>query len=258
MAAACILCQDPLVLDVDDTSDDEQPSSSSAALSDPKTIPDDVELSCGDHFHWQCLLDAWTGPLCPACQKDVTAISPPSTTQVLVTLTNEGGVQPHLDIAPLLNEEAYLRQHPEHRVCRAFLELCSEGDVPAIVDLLRDCDGPAEEDDDDDEQRRPNAVDVLRYRDPLGEMRSGLHAAVAGSSREVAWLLLLLASELDELEFPALVYQEAASLGVMRQDQRGMVDIRTLRDADGRTAEDLAAEMGGVWHGWVGNGRLAV
>lgn len=129
------------------------------------------------------------------------------------------------------------------------------------MDLLKSCDDDDESDDEmDDEPRGPkkSADQVLRYQDPIGDMQSGLHAAVAGGSREVAWLLLLLASNLSEMEFPALVYQEAASLGVMRDDQTGKVDIRSLRDADGKTAEQLAAEMGGVWNGWPGSGRLAI
>lgn len=105
---------------------------------------------------------------------------------------------------------------------------------------------------------RKSADEVLRYQDPIGDMQSGLHAAVAGGSREVAWLLLLLASNLPELEFPALVYQETASLGVLRSDQTGKVDIRSLRDAEGKSAEQLAVEIGGVWNGWPGSGRLTV
>ncbi len=85
-----------------------------------------------------------------------------------------------------------------------------------------------------------------------------MHAAAANGHREVAWLLLLLASQFPELEFPALVFQEAATLGVMREDQEGKVDIRSLRDAQGRTAEDVAREVGVIWNGWIGNGRLAM
>ena len=89
-------------------------------------------------------------------------------------------------------------------------------------------------------------------------MQSGLHAAVSGGSREVAWLLLLLASELDLMQFPPEVFQEASALGIMRGDTTGKTDIRSMRDAQGRSAEDLAQELGGVWHGWAGTGRLAI
>lgn len=71
-------------------------------------------------------------------------------------------------------------------------------------------------------------------------------------------MLLLLASDYPELEMPPLVFQEAAALGVMREDQEGKVDIRSLKDGRGRTAEDVAKEVGVVWHGWIGNGRLAM
>jgi hypothetical protein len=90
-------------------------------------------------------------------------------------------------------------------------------------------------------------------------MQSGLHAAAANGHREVAWLLLLLASDLSQAEFPPLVFQEAAAIGVMREDQDGLTDIRSLKDAAGRSAEDVAAQEGGVvWNGWIGNGRLTV
>ena len=71
-------------------------------------------------------------------------------------------------------------------------------------------------------------------------------------------LLLLLASNYDLMEFPPLVFQEAASMGIMRGLTEDKVDIRSLRDANGKTAEDYANEIGGVWNGWTGNGRLAI
>lgn len=114
-------------------------------------------------------------------------------------------------------------------------------------------------DDDHENQDREIGMDrILRYQDPIGGMQSGLHAAVQAQSREVAWLLLLLASNLDLAEFPPLVFQEAAAMGIMRGLTEDKVDIRSLRDAEGRTAEDVAREVGGVWVGWVGNGRLAI
>jgi hypothetical protein len=101
-------------------------------------------------------------------------------------------------------------------------------------------------------------VMLISSQDPIGDMQSGLHAAAANGHREVAWLLLLLASEYPEMEFPALVFQEAASLGLMREEQDGKVDIRSLRDANGRSAEDVARQNGVIWNGWIGNNRLAI
>ncbi|EME81493.1 uncharacterized protein MYCFIDRAFT_122751, partial [Pseudocercospora fijiensis CIRAD86] len=164
-------------------------------------------------------------------------------------------LQRQIDIFPLLQEESYLRAYPEERKSRAFLEFCREGDHKAIAELLKTCHPDS---GDYDEEDPKSANEILRYQDPIGDMQSGLHAAAANGHREVAWLILLLASELPELHFPALVFQEAAALGLMRAEQDGKVDIRSLRDAQGRTAEDVAEEAGVVWNGWIGNGRLAL
>lgn len=170
--------------------------------------------------------------------------------QVLCNLHNEGGLQENLDILPLLTEESYLRAYPEDRKARAFLEFCREGDLQAIVEMLQP--------DPDEEDTEEGSIDFLWYQDPIGDMQSGLHAAVAGGSREVAWLLLLMASNLDLMQFPPEVFQEASALGIMRGDMTGKPDIRSMRDAQGRTAEDLAQEVGVIWNGWAGTGRLAV
>jgi hypothetical protein len=138
--------------------------------------------------------------------------------------------------------------------------------MAAIIGILQDDSDDESEDEDEamdgaDEEsgRRVIGVDeLLRYQDPIGDMQSGLHAAQA-QSREVAWLLLLLASNLPLLEFPATVFQEAEAVGIMRGLTEDKVDIRSMKDANGKTAEDLAREVGGVWAtGWVGNGRLAI
>jgi hypothetical protein len=310
--SVCAQCSKPLVVEVDNDSDDQsdndnnqQAASSSKpnsnSNSNPKTVPDDVRLPCNDHFHWECLLSAYEIHRCPSCSRDITSsASGPSTennTRILVDLTNEGGFQSQIDIFPLLQEESYLRAYPEERKCRAFLEFCREGDYRAIVDLLKSCSDDNsndaadddeddamevdEDDDDDEDEDEPTdskpAAEILRYQDPLHNSQSALHAAVANGHREVAWLLLLLASDYPQLDFPALVYQEAAALGVMREpssdEAEGVKfpDIRSLRDGAGRTAEDVAREMmaetepsvvgngeGLVWNGWVGNGRLAM
>ncbi|KAH9845641.1 Ring finger [Teratosphaeria destructans] len=249
----CATCQTPLTLTLDIPA---SPSSSPSTT----TIPDDVHLPCTHHLHWTCLLSAPDHTTCPACAHPLQ--NPHH--QILVDLHNEGGLQRQIDIAPLLHEEAYLRAHPEERKCRAFIEFCREGDHRAVAELLKSCSEEGEEEDEDEDEEggggpQKPADEILRYQDPLNDMQSGLHAAAANGHREVAWLLLLLASSYPELEMPALVFQEAAALGVMREDGvEAKVDIRGLRDARGRTAEDVAREVGGVWHGWIGNGRLAV
>jgi len=264
--SACAICSDPLTVEIDVEDDDMAVDVGSSRVSDSvKTVPDDTELSCGCHLHWQCLLDAYQITQCPVCTRDISSTSSSGAQQILCNMHNEGGLQENLDILPLLTEESYLRAYPEDRKCRAFLEFCREGDLQAVVDLLKTCEDSEDEDEEEDEemsdqpkQARKTADEIMRYQDPIGDMQSGLHAAVSGGSREVAWLLLLLASQLPELEIPALVYQEAGAMGVMRGEQEGQVDIRSLKDAHGRTAEELAAEVGGVWHGWIGHHRLAI
>ncbi|GAB1725077.1 hypothetical protein NU195Hw_g6799t1 [Hortaea werneckii] len=275
-ASACAKCNQPLTVEIEDVDDGQDVAMGSA--SQPQTYPDDVHLPCNDHLHWECLLDSYEYSTCPACSKSIVS-SPPSGSsagaqqqeRIIVNLHNEGGLQEGIDIMPILKEEGYLRAYPEERKSRAFLEFCREGDHRAIAELLLSCNDEADSEEEEDGQDQegmdtdgdaagqPKSADeILRYQDPIGEMESGLHAAVANGHREVAWMLLLLASEYTELEFPALVFQEAAVLGVMREDQTGKVDIRSLRDAHGRTAEDLAKEAGTVWTGWIGNGRLAM
>ncbi|GAB7360477.1 hypothetical protein MBLNU230_g8428t1 [Neophaeotheca triangularis] len=277
MAETCAKCSGLLVIDLADSdSEGDNPMSN-----DNNTIPDDVHLPCACHFHWECLVDNYELGKCPSCSANIT--STPSATassssstpsqepkqQVLVTLHNEGGVQENLDILPILTEEAYLRAYPEERRSRAFLEFCREGDHRAVIDVLTRPQGDEDEDDDDEgdvDMSSPNTLvnskspdQILRYQDPLAHGQSGLHAAAANGHREVAWLLLLLASEVPEMEFPALVFQEAAALGVMRESQEGKADIRGLRDEFGRSAEDVARESGSaVWQGWIGSGRLAL
>ncbi|KAM0704990.1 hypothetical protein Q7P35_007777 [Cladosporium inversicolor] len=272
-ASACAKCHDPLTHEIDDSSDTEDHQQSTST---PTTVPDDVELPCHDHFHWECLLDSYELSRCPACNAEITShpasgsSSDASAEQprILVNMNNEGGPQQNIDIFPILQEESYLRAYPEERKSRAFLEFCREGDHKAIVDLLNSGD---DEDSDSDEEMESDGgenplsgpskspAEILRYQDPLGGMQSGLHAAAANGHREVAWLLLLLASELPQMEFPPLVFQEAAAMGIMREGQEGLTDIRSLRDANGRSAEDVAVQEGGVvWNGWIGNGRLTV
>lgn len=274
--SVCAKCSKPLEVEVDafdsDAEDEDVEMNQGGQSSEQptETVPDDVHLSCGDHFHWECLLESYEISKCPACSRDITSntssgsSATASNAKILVDLNNEGGLQQQIDIFPILQEESYLRAYPEERKSRAFLEFCREGDHRAIVDLLKSCtqtpddpvDGEDMETDFTGSSKSPD--EILRYQDPIGDMQSGLHAAAANGHREVAWLLLLLASNYPELEFPALVFQEAATMGIMREDQAGKADIRTLKDAHGRTAEDVAKETGVIWNGWIGNGRLAM
>lgn len=264
-ASTCAKCHDPLTHEIDDSDTED--------LQQPNTVPDDVELPCHDHFHWECLLDSYELSRCPACNSEITShpasgsSSDAQQPRILVNMNNEGGLQQNIDIFPILQEESYLRAYPEERKSRAFLEFCREGDHKAIVELLNSGDDDGDDSDEEmgDGDENPlsgpskSPAEILRYQDPLGGMQSGLHAAAANGHREVAWMLLLLASELPQMEFPPLVFQEAAAMGIMREEQEGLTDIRSLRDANGRSAEDVAVQVGGVvWNGWIGNGRLSI
>lgn len=51
----CVACHRPLVLEIDESDEDEDvemSGSSRAATSAKETVPDDVALNCGCHFHW--------------------------------------------------------------------------------------------------------------------------------------------------------------------------------------------------------------
>lgn len=58
--ATCAACKEPLTVDIepDDEDEDEGVSTtaSSGAAVGTKTVPDDVELTCGCHFHWFVVL----------------------------------------------------------------------------------------------------------------------------------------------------------------------------------------------------------
>ena len=166
MPPACAKCSKPLEVEVevdafDEEDEDVQMGDEAAGPSESHahTVPNDVHLSCGDHFHWECLLDAYEISKCPHCERDITSSlaagsSSAATPQILVDLRNEGGLQEKIDIFPLLREESYLRAYPEETKCRAFLEFCREGDHRAIAELLKSCSGPEADVDDVDEDAK--------------------------------------------------------------------------------------------------------
>ncbi|KAI1183002.1 hypothetical protein F5B17DRAFT_156285 [Nemania serpens] len=243
--SVCRICEDPLVVEVDDEDGEN---------ANPPTVPDDLELPCACHFHWQCLLDqsadVVTSLKCPSCQSSLaennagssaTTSSLPSTSgvSILTRYTNEGGVQEGLDILPAITEEAYLEANPHARPARAFHVMCSEGDVDGIVDLLRDID--------QDEEPALSPAQLIRYQDPLAGMKSGLHLAIEQGREEVVWLLLWIASPLRTDAFPGPLREIAEAMGLQRPDTPPFDDIRAIKDDRGRAAEAIAAERGEPW-----------
>ncbi|KAI0431704.1 hypothetical protein F5Y09DRAFT_182758 [Xylaria sp. FL1042] len=256
--SVCKICEDPLVVEVEDgDSEDAGPQ---------KTVPDDLELACGCHFHWQCLLDQSSEVAislkCPSCQSHLAENSAgPSVTNsflqstsgvsVLTRYTNEGGVQEGLDILPAITEEAYLEANPQARPARAFHVMCSEGDVDGIVDLLRDIEqgdvGEGGEEEGEEEEPALPLAQLIRYQDPLANMKSGLHLAIEQEREEVVWLLLWLASPLRTDAFPGPLREIAQAMGLQRPVTPPSDDIRALKDDRGRAAETIAAEWEGPW-----------
>ena len=187
---------------------------------------------------------------CPNCKRDITSRSISGEEQILCTLKNEGGVQKNLDILPILTEEMYLKAYPEERKSQAFLEFCGEGDIEAIVDILR------AEGEEDEEKNAGVDYGILQYQDQIHTMNSGLHVAIQNQRAEVAWLLLLLASTLDISALPPQVINAAENFDLRREDGRSDFDIRGLRDNEGKTAEERATEVGGIWTDWLRTSRL--
>ncbi|MCJ1352711.1 MAG: hypothetical protein MMC33_002695 [Icmadophila ericetorum] len=186
----------------------------------------------------QCLLDSYELTECPVCTHHIACTTSSGTQQVLCTLHNEGGLQENLDILPLLTEESYLKAYPEERKARAFLEFCREGDVDAIVDLLK-----AVEDDSEEEEEGPqmSPSDILRYQDPTGSLHSGLHIAVMSGQVGVIWLLLWITSSLEVYKFPIELFRAAEEHAMGREDLGpNKMDIRALTDASGVMAVHYA------------------
>lgn len=183
---------------------------------------------------------------CPICESylPTNEAGPSSTNQfrgstskasILAQYSNEGGVQKDLDIMDSLTEEAYIQNHPEARPARAFHVMCSEGDITGMIDLLRDVSDEGHE-----------VGGIVRYQDPLAEMKSGLHLSVENYQEEVVWTLLWLSSAMSTESFPDLVRQTAENVGLGRLTVQPGEDIRGLRDYRGRTAETVAKQNPGV------------
>jgi hypothetical protein len=54
--SVCVVCNKALEVEIEPDSDDEYEngasSSGKALAAAPETVPDDVQLQCGCHFHW--------------------------------------------------------------------------------------------------------------------------------------------------------------------------------------------------------------
>ncbi|KAG6022103.1 hypothetical protein E4U41_002315 [Claviceps citrina] len=250
----CKTCEKPLVIRLDDDSDDEgihEGTSPSPDIipAEAETVPDDLELRCGCHFHWECLMEnasqVASSLQCPSCHSylPINAAEASSTSQlretsskaaILAQYRNEGGVQNDLNIMDSLAEEAYIQNHPETRPARAFHVMCSEGDVAGVIDLLQDVSGQGHD-----------VAGIIRYQDPLHDMKSGLHLSVENQQMPMVWTLLWLSSTLPTESFPDLFRQSVGGSGLGRLTVQPEEDIRGLTDCQGRTAQRLAEQNPG-------------
>jgi hypothetical protein len=58
--SVCVSCEKPLVHELEPEEDEDvqmegASSSGKAPAAEPETVPDDVQLNCGCHFHWYTL-----------------------------------------------------------------------------------------------------------------------------------------------------------------------------------------------------------
>jgi hypothetical protein len=165
-------------------------------------------------------------------------------------------VQEHYDILPSATEESYLRAYPEERRGHAYLEFCREGDIDAVIHMIKDTDD--DEDEDEEHDGQPD-TDILTYSGTFeGIEGTGLHVAIRYGREDVAWLLLALASSLDWSQFPPPVLQAMTSLGLSKDDRVAGVEIRSIADSGGQSPKALAEQLGGPWKQWVESGRLSV
>lgn len=165
-------------------------------------------------------------------------------------------MQEHYDILPSATEEAYLRAYPEERRGHAYLEFCREGDIDAVIHMIKDTDD--DEDEDEEHDGQPD-TDFLTYSGTFeGIEGTGLHVAIRYGREDVAWLLLALASSLDWSQFPPPVLQAMTSLGLSKDDRVADVEIRSIADSGGQSPKALAEQLGGPWKQWVESGRLSV
>ena len=264
----CAICHEPLLLQIEPDSDSDVDIDTDPA----SAVPDDLSPNlCGCHFHWECFLESDQYELteCPNCRKNIATDSnhlssgtgpshataeTESNPVVLCTIHNEGGIQLDFDILPIAIEECYLRTYPEKRIGRAYLEFCREGDVDAILCLIRDQRVQAVEGEEQTE-----SLDVLRYTGKFAEVDgSGLHVAIRSGQEEVAWLLLGIGTNIEWEKFPKVVRTAFDAQGFGEADRTSGEDIRQLKDSMERLPESVAREVGAPWAKMLDAGFLTV
>lgn len=253
-APSCAECTERLVFENDDGLE----------------VPDDLFLSCGCHFHWECLFEHCT-PIaksgsCPSCNKQITSPAADGTLAIITQYTNEGGFQPDFDIYRRILEDAFYEQHTDKLPGRAFLAQCSEGDVDSMMQLyVEHAFGAGDEADEDDEMDEDgaepaaeamSAPEMLRHQDPFSQMESGLHMAIANDHQHIAFLILFLASSASLDHLPQELKQFVASIPRPQKDLLSYPDVRSLQTSMGKLPKHYALEKGGIWEHMANSGLL--
>ncbi|KAH7101928.1 ankyrin [Auriculariales sp. MPI-PUGE-AT-0066] len=140
----CSLCTDPL-LSFSDPGESEDLQLENEMQIDSGLVLDDVELECGHHYHWQCVLDyaEENGPDAAACA--VCAIplyqgvghgNDGEEGQFLVIVRNEGGETPDFDLGAEIAHQRFLAANPRIARAETFLSLVEQGDADAAEAFL--------------------------------------------------------------------------------------------------------------------------
>ncbi|KAK0615058.1 hypothetical protein B0T17DRAFT_498016 [Bombardia bombarda] len=258
MAAVCKACNEPLTLTIQQEGSAEEGQQQQQEPT-TTTVPDDLELPCSCHFHWQCLHDqapAVTSTLkCPSCSTHLSGTTassssseePTSASPILATYTSEGGVESGLDIFPSLSEEAFIFAHPEALPARALHTMVAMGDVASMVELMDTVDADTVTD--------ITTAKLLPWTDPQAGGQSALHVAIECQQASVFWLLLWVGSTLPASVFFPGAAQAAEGMGLRRRDDIPRdVDVRYVKDAQGRLPADLCREAGLPWSRYVEGG----
>lgn len=180
---------------------------------------------------------------CPSCDYYVTTnphLIAGLDTPMAARYTDELGVERNMDIFPYMMAESYRIIHPPEVLAgRALHHMCINGAVDDIIWLVKA----------DVTSGYLNALAL--YQEPLADMKSALHFAVEYRRERAIWLMLWLASTIPSGSFPNRIRSSLKFRGVLRLYIRDGVDIdldiRSLHDSHGRTAQHIAqaASWGG-------------
>ena len=112
----CAICHEPLVI----PSDDANPLN-------PSYVIDDVELTCGHHFHQSCIMEyALSSPnareCCALCRSNVLD----EDGNFFVSVKTENGFAGWIDLGDEIDREAFMKENPNIARAQDFLSIMSQ------------------------------------------------------------------------------------------------------------------------------------